>query len=462
MLFFSAKPTYQIVSNGFGWYGSLIGVLLSGPIRVEAVFKIANIIAGTQQQNNHVNMNDNNNHNNNNHSSSGINDIFGNQEDECFYNFESFVDPSMLLPEDVDFSALSASDLAIMDSIPSLPSEIPSAIIDSGMMQLNSPSKVPGPGPGSLYEKLTSTPSTMPASPTMAMSSSPNLYPYGSPYSMGSPSSLMMSTANNINSMDTSWMHSNRPRRRRSNYSSPTLMSQAPVSQYFNAFGYMPYGGGSPMMASSQMYAHPHAPYMMAAPMSPLNVTVKLPMAPLTPTNFVGNRDQNGSMKIPLVLPCHLQQEQAHNGAAPNISKLQTTCSASSTISSGVPSRCSSIAPNSSISSRSTTSSLRQQNWFTEMSATKDRFLKDVDCLDFTNVTVLQLKQILRRFGLNSTGKKAQLVERITEISGYLKREGMKRVKLSKSSQIETESVVSSGLSSVSNSNSSIISAAVA
>ena len=64
------------------------------------------------------------------------------------------------------------------------------------------------------------------------------------------------------------------------------------------------------------------------------------------------------------------------------------------------------------------------------MSATKDKFLSDVENIDFTNVTVLELKQILRKFGLNSTGKKAQLVERITEISTFLKTEGRKRAKI--------------------------------
>lgn len=380
-----------------------------------------------------------------------MNDNNFNRENECFYNFDSFVDPSMLLPEDVGFDSLSANDFAVMDSIPDLPTEIPP--VNAGSSK---------EGPGSLYEKLRTTPSVVPGSPTVMMSpipGSPTLYPYGSPFSMGSPSSLMMSTGGS----DTSWMHSNRPRRRRSNYTSPMMMMSSqptPTSPYLNSFApYLP-PYGNPMIP-----AYPHAPFMMAPPMSPMNVTVKLPMAPLTPTNYSnGNNDGSSSaLKIPLVLPCHLQQQdqQAQNTVAPNVSKLQT-CLSSSTISSGVPSRCSSIAPNSSISSRSIASSQRQQNWFTEISATKDRFLRDVDGIDFTNVTVLELKQILRRFGLNSTGKKAQLVERIKEISKYLKTEGKKRVKLDKE-QAETEIETGNGvISSLSAScASSVISAAV-
>ena len=371
-----------------------------------------------------------------------------NGNDDSFYNFDSFVDPSMLLlPDDVNF----ASDLgARIDSIPDLPSEIPQVTPSSG----SGAAMISGDKPGSLYEKLTTcTPTVTPGTPCIP--SSPSLYPFtSSPYSMGSPSSLTMSTSN-INN-DPNWMISNRPRRRRSTYASPSLMptNLHQHNQYMNmmaspnqmALGFnamnMPFG--SPMMMSSPY----HQGFMMGAPpMSPMNVVVKLPMAPLTPTNL---SNSNSSVKIPLVLPCHLQQQQqqqqqTQNTAAPNVSKLQTNVTlVKSETSSSVPSRCSSIAPNSSISSRSQRSS--NQNWFTEMSATKDRFLQDVASLDLNNVTVLELKQVLRKFGLNSTGKKVQLVERIKEISNYLKAEGRKRTKVDEK---EESDLVSSSCASV-------------
>lgn len=374
------------------------------------------------------------------------NDSFYSSDDSS-YNFDSFVDPSMLLmPEDINY----ASDLAVIDNIPDLPSEIPS--VTGGNTTATTGSSA-SDKPGSLYEKLT-TPSMAPGSPFLP--SSPSLYPFTpSPYSMGSPSSLMMA--------DSSWMISNRPRRRRSTYASPSLM---PANLYqhnhymmttpnqmalgFNAMN-MPYGGSPMMMASPY-----HQGYMMGAPpLSPMNVTVKLPMAPLTPTNM--STSNSASVKIPLVLPCHLQQQQPQtmNSVAPNVSKLQS--SVTSELSSGVPSRCSSIAPNSSVSSRSNNS----QNWFAEMSVTKDRFLQDVASLDFTNVTVLELKQVLRKFGLNSTGKKVQLVERIKEISSYLKTEGRKRAKVDSETETEDEAVLSSNASSVVSHASKQISAAV-
>lgn len=397
--------------------------------------------------------------------SSNDNDNFYTNSNSSFYNFDSFVDPSMLLPEDIG-SFGGSSELDLLDSIPALPTEIPSITeTPSTDASPNSPSAAIR-GPGSLYDKL-----TCPASPALA--NSPTLYPYGSPYSMGSPSTLMMSATPVINSTvstEPSWMHSTRPRRRRSSYASPSLMPQGMPAQSpygmmmstpsqmglgFNAMN-MPYG--APMMASPHMYPHP---FMMAPTMSPMNVTVKLPMAPLTPTNYSSSSDNSngGSMKIPLVLPCHLQQQQQpaqanQNSAAPNVSKLQTVTS--SELSSGVPSRCSSIAPNSSISSRSLSS---QQNWFTEMSATKDKFLRDVESIDFTNVTVLELKQVLRKFGLNSTGKKVQLVERITEISNFLKTEGRKRAKIDASDSTGTETDVLSCSASVISTHSSQIAA---
>lgn len=344
-------------------------------------------------------------------SSNNNNSFFADSNDSDSY-FDSFVDPSMLmLPEDVNF----ASDLAVMDPIPTLPSEIPPP-------SSSSDDNDGGEKAGSLYEKLTTTPTLTPGSPCLP--SSPSLYPFtSSPYTMGSPSSLAMSA-----NLDASWMISNRPRRRKSNYASPGLAhgqfimsSPSQMALGFNGLN-MPYG--SPMLP----YQGGYMMGMGGPPMSPMNVVVKLPMAPLTPTNL---NSSNSSVKVPLVLPCHLQQQSlSQNSAAPNVSKMQSNMD--SGLSSGVPSRCSSIAPNSSISSRSsaTTSSTHSQNWFTEMSATKDRFLKDVAALDLSHVTVIELKQVLRKYGLNSTGKKVQLVERIREISNYLKVEGKKRAKI--------------------------------
>jgi hypothetical protein len=397
-------------------------------------------------------------HNNNNNNSNSSNNNNNNTEEanmfntDPFFSFDSFVDPSMLLPEDVNFESLNASDLALLDEIPALPSEIPSM---GDVKEVGGSDEGTARGPGSLYDKLRSNSGGNNGMVMMmAAPNSPAMYPYGSPsYSMASPSSLAMSS-------DASWMHSNRPRRRRSASSyapamtSPMapmmpMMMTSPPQQQQNQFTMMqPPSPYSPQMYNYHPHNYPHqqsqyfnAPtFMMAPPMSPMNVTVKLPMAPMTPTNL--SSSTNGNTKIPLVLPCHLNGNSSslRNGAAPNISKAKEACDSSAS-SSATPSRCSSIAPNSSISNKNS-SSCGSITWFTEMSATKDRFLQDVHGLDFGNVTVLELKQVLRKFGLNSTGKKAELVERISEISNYLQAEGRKRAKTVKDDESEGELVV--------------------
>lgn len=394
------------------------------------------------------------------------NNNYGGSISDTLFGFESFVDPSMLLPDDGNFGLLngnefSSIDSTAIDSIPAVPNAIPpinnnnSNNSNNSNHSNNSNNTNDGNGNNktvqpSLYEKL--------INPNInnnnygnnygnnyVSNMSPALYASStSPYTIGSPSSLMMASSN-----EPSWMHSHRPRRRRSTYASPVLMPQSlasPPIMYMTpgsaAAGYMPFATGP--MSPGAFYHQPGGFMMAPTPMSPMNVTVKLPMAPLTPTSSASTSNSSSSVKIPLVLPCHLQQQQQYtdstaftqNQAAPNLSKLQSNLTnAASLVSSGVASRCSSIAPSSSISSRSSasasSSSASAANWFTEMSVTKDRFLQDVAALDFGNVTVMELKQILRKFGLNSTGKKIQLVERIQEIANYLKAEGRKRVKIS-------------------------------
>lgn len=345
--------------------------------------------------------------------------------DPFTFNFDSFVEPSMLLSDSMGgYEGLSASDLALLDVIPSVPSEIPSLTNSSSNNNNNNlTNHTNRPSSSNLYDKLTS--------PSLT-ANSPALYPYPSPYfSTGSPSSVTMSN-------DPSWMHSSKPRRRRSNYVSPVMPSSqfmmpspGQMAMGLNAMNMAQAGiyTNSPPMHMMPMGLHNHPSMMytpmgpMMMPMSPMNVTVKLPMAPLTPTSTIQNIAVQG-IKIPLVLPSRLQNSSVpvKNTVAPNIAPSLPSSLAPSIVPSGIASRCS-IAPSSSVSNTSST------RWFTEMSATKDSFLKEIESIDFTNVTVIELKQVLRKFGLNSTGKKVQLAERILDIATYLQKEGKKRSK---------------------------------
>lgn len=396
--------------------------------------------------------------------------------------FDSLVDPMMLLPD------MGLGDFPPMDNPPPLPLNVPgcNAIGVDGTGGLHAGQPVGQPaihdngllhgengGPGSLYEKLTANPLAGIPPPTHLAYASPYLTtPMGA---ANSPSSLMMST-------DSSWMHSTKPRRRRSTYASPTLgamnLGTAHLAPYMSSpvmgmtgFG-MPAMGlypGSPQMhlsgPPSMMCPVPNMPlyYSTVAPslpmmpmMSPLTRAVKFPMAPLASNTAVPSSGPTGG-KIPLVLPCHLQQQMRDssvsrdsplardnplaNSAAPNVLSVVTSGYATplsqhgSRLSSLIASRCSSVAPDSSVSSSAS------HRWFTEMTATKNLFLTEAEAIDFSNVTVLELKQLLRKFGLNSAGKKVQLTERIREIAKYLRSESgqTKRARLDTVESTATE-----------------------
>jgi len=353
--------------------------------------------------------------------------------------FNSFVDPMMLLPSTTTMSYSDAHGFPgrseLFNDFATTP-QTPNPAMRSPNLRSSTAIAAAAAKPGSLYNRLKTA--TDPMSPLMVPSPfmSPPAFLNGLP---GSPPALNMCH-------DPSWMHSSRPRRRRSNYASPTLASwslsqQAAPSPSQFSMGLSPH---VPMMSpssdpwasalafSSQNYSQPYYLPPTMHPYAALHPprTPKFPMAPnysgLASSTPASQSDHGLATKIPLVLPFHM-----HNAAPPpGIDSEQSILSVySSRAGSLAPSRCSSIAPSSSASCISQRSSLSlasstnrcQNSWFAEMSVTKDLFLKEVAKLDFTNVTVLELKTILRKFGLNSTGKKTQLAERINEIATYLK-----------------------------------------
>ena len=301
----------------------------------------------------------------------------------------------MLLPADgtdyspeVDYNDMfSTHQSTPAPALPEIPQQIP---------QLNSPST--NASTGNLYEHLMASPAL--STTAQAPSSPLMMFPYSPVAGLagGSPSCLMTN--------EPAWMHSTRTRRRRA----PQHVMMSPLSP---ALSHVTPGlfTHSPPMQMAPAHVHP---YYYAPPThhpAPMNVTVKLPMAPLTPTNQASQPKSSSSaaigVKVPLMLPSHF----CNPSAAPN----------SSAHSSHVPSRSSSVTPGSSVSNTSSGS-----GWFSAMTATKDSFLQEASGIDFQNVTVLEMKQLLRRFGLNSTGKKVQLMERIREIETFLRQERVK------------------------------------
>lgn len=348
--------------------------------------------------------------------------------------FNSFVDPMMLLPGTAG-EALAGSGYGAQEGA-GLGAEAPGdshlgPYADAQARQSSQRSSTAvaaaAAKPGSLYNRLR----------TAADPMSPLLM--GSPYLGGaflgdaaqSPPALLMG-------QDPSWMHSTRPRRRRSHYASPTLgawglgtQPAPPVAlpmgspqQYALGLGpmgmamgpcAMPMGGSDPWAAALAFSSqHGAAPLFYAGPW----VAPRTPKFPMAPAPHVGAAhgasnsppSSGAAAKMPLVLPFQLGVR-----APPGIDSGHATPA----ICSGAPSRCSSIAPSSSVSQHSAASSHRS-GWFAEMSATKDLFLQEAAKVDLANVTVLELKTLLRKFGLNSTGKKSELAERVTEIAAYL------------------------------------------
>lgn len=53
--------------------------------------------------------------------------------------------------------------------------------------------------------------------------------------------------------------------------------------------------------------------------------------------------------------------------------------------------------------------------WWQEMLRARSIFLEDTRGMDWENITVIELKRLLRKYGLNSTGKKTLLIERVKE-----------------------------------------------
>lgn len=67
--------------------------------------------------------------------------------------------------------------------------------------------------------------------------------------------------------------------------------------------------------------------------------------------------------------------------------------------------------------------------WWAEMLRSRKSFLHDTTDVDWENITVIELKRILRKYGLHSVGKKTVLVERIQTAHQQLQAMSLERPK---------------------------------
>lgn len=65
------------------------------------------------------------------------------------------------------------------------------------------------------------------------------------------------------------------------------------------------------------------------------------------------------------------------------------------------------------------------------------RFLRDTRNLEWENVTVIELKRILRQYELNATGKKADLMQRIEKIRRTYQHLELEEIKMAELPQME-------------------------
>jgi hypothetical protein len=62
-------------------------------------------------------------------------------------------------------------------------------------------------------------------------------------------------------------------------------------------------------------------------------------------------------------------------------------------------------------------------HWLLEFASHRASFLKDFKRVDFENVTVIELKGLLRRYGIARAGKKVELEERVKQVAEFLEQQ---------------------------------------
>ncbi|KAM0683400.1 hypothetical protein MDAP_000965 [Mitosporidium daphniae] len=177
-------------------------------------------------------------------------------------------------------------------------------------------------------------------------------------------------------------------------------------------------------MGSKQYFGQPqifsgHHPVMTGA--QGAAATIKVPISSHKP-----NVQTEIKRTTPLMLPFHHKND---NRIIPvrNFSAQHQVAAAAAYLASSAsfppPSNNGVYSPNHSSGSFAQTSPFQITVSIGDIQSTKKDFLKRADEIDYSNVTVVELKNFLREFHQASGGKKADLVERIRYICNYLRGE---------------------------------------
>lgn len=212
---------------------------------------------------------------------------------------------------------------------------------------------------------------------TGASKKSPNLYHMLTEGGLPASPLLRPTTIPNVSNNQGdgecyAWMQASRTKRRRHN--SPLMNSLTADPALMASAGIVPQGSGSSGSSGRSSYlASPSTGLAMMSLGGSPPMTPKMMIQPLTNHNnnqsnnaFVGSGRRNPS---PLILPLDTTPEERMD-----------------------------------------------RSWWQEMLRARQLFLEqDAHDLDWENITVVELKRLLRKYGLNSTGKKTLLIGRVQE-----------------------------------------------
>ena len=208
--------------------------------------------------------------------------------------------------------------------------------------------------------------------------------------------------------------------------------------------------GPKSYFAQSQLFNghHHHHHHSMMAGTKSAAATIKVPISSHRP-----NVPAEIKRTTPLMLPFHHKNDNRIIPVRNFSAQHQVAAAAAYLASSGSfsqPTTSGMYSPNQSAGSFVQTSPFQITVSIGDIQSTKKDFLKRADEIDYSNVTVVELKNFLREFHQASGGKKADLVERIRYICNYLRGEEVAINAASTSVQTTTSPQLNAGLYSTS------------
>lgn len=273
------------------------------------------------------------------------------------------------------------------------------------------------------------------APPAQAAPASPLFHPAGVAYAAagGAPSSPYL-VANGAPEWTAggaadpyAWMHSGRPKR---GYTGAfQLTGGSPPMLYHPG---MAYAGPAPAGLSPTfgLAAAPFGPQpgLMIMPQPPIAIP-KLPVQALPPRADPSATEGPAAAPLmaPLILPTDLGRSRSKDGvdidpnAISNAISLALRSGSGSAPQKGTAEEEPSPASSQASLSPSGIPSATQVENMRLYESTFEAFVKEEAAIDYTNVTVIELKKLLRKYHLAATGRKDELIRLVKDVAQFLK-----------------------------------------